>query len=51
MNDALRKILGRFELPQAGPITAPEARRFGIDVVKRMGTLGLLGEVTPASTI
>lgn len=51
MIDSLQEILGRFELRNAEPITAPEARRFGMDMVQQLVSLGLLREVTPASSV
>ena len=51
MIDPLHDLLGRFELRHAEPITTPEARRIGMDLVQRLGSLGLLREVTPASRI
>lgn len=51
MIDPLYDLLGRFELRHAEPFTTPEARRFGMDLVQRLGSLGLLREVTPASSI
>lgn len=51
MTKPLREILGRFEQQRAGPITAQEARRLGMDLVQRLSGLGMLREVTPATSV
>ncbi|KAA0213815.1 MAG: hypothetical protein DYG94_11500 [Leptolyngbya sp. PLA3] len=51
MTEPLRELLGRFELQNAGPITAQEARRWGRGFVARLSELGVLREATPAASI
>jgi len=51
MAESLRDVLGRFELEHAGPVTAQEARRWGIRLVERLSALGILRETTPAASI
>jgi hypothetical protein len=51
MTEPLCEILSRFEIEHAGPITASEARRWGMELVERLCRLGILKSTTPAMSI
>ena len=51
MTDALRRLLRRAEFEAAAPISAQEARRWGLGAVDHFVALGLLRKTTPAKTI